>query len=143
MQLLSNLAASGNDRPRVTVLYAAPSLDALQLVPELASAAAQSEKVGVSVWAESIGAYAGALSSLDGTVEARVKHGPASWLARPTARAIEVAGSTVPLHVGRISVQDIAALVPNSHDTLVLVCGPDGCVCTDQFCRYDCRPPWA
>lgn len=114
--------------PPVSILYAAPSLDALQLVPDLVHAAADTGKVHLSVWCEHIGAREGLLSSRDGDVEAYVKSVPGSWYARSPGMSLSVAGHTVPLHSGRIGIHDIGTLVPNTAGALVLVCGPDGYV---------------
>lgn len=126
-QLVSNLSTNA-DSPPVSILYAAPSLDALQLVPELVHAAADTGKVHLSVWCERIGAREGLLSSRDGAVEAHVKFVPGSWYARSPSMSLSVAGHTVPLRSGRISIHDLGTLAPNMADALVLVCGPDGYV---------------
>lgn len=142
-QLLSNLydgAVVLPHTPRVTVLYAAPSMDALQLVPDLARYQAMARGgVDVRVWVEKRpGQLAATLSGADGVptparLEAESERGTswAPWLRRagggPPARyEMHLGGECVPVHVGRVQAADVPA--HDATERLVVVCGPDGFV---------------
>ena len=132
-QLVSSVMRAGlRAPPRISVLYAAPSLDAMQLVPELAEAQRRGV-VDMYLWTEKVEAQArGRLSAADGRmVDAEVVPRPRrrAWSCGPgDVRTLRVGAEDIPLHTGRIGVQDISALVENARDALVLVCGPDGFV---------------
>lgn len=135
-QLLSNLLDAPLDGvPKVQVLYAAQSLDATCMLPELAAyQKAHPDKVSVRVWVEKAVGTAGMLSGLTEPVPATLapKETPKrGWLARPTVPTqytLTLGNSTLPVTVGRIQQEDVARFMPHSPDRLVLVCGPNGFV---------------
>ncbi|WFD33602.1 cytochrome-b5 reductase [Malassezia cuniculi] len=114
-QLVSNVFESDLPTlPHISIMYAAQSLDSVQLVPELVSVAQKTGKVDVSVWCERINPAQRRLPSLEGTVDADVKT-LSTW--RSTRQVLQVGGYDVPLYTGRIGVRDLGA-VENSPDSL-------------------------
>lgn len=117
----------------MTVLYAAPSLDTLALVPELASFQRAYPRVRVGVWVEHLAASHGTLSGLaPDPVPASVQPVASKrfwWSRPPTAYTLTLSsGAVLPLRQGRIAAADVAAWSAPTDDRLVLVCGPEGFV---------------
>lgn len=134
LQLLSNVfPQAAASAPKITVLYAAQSLDTLELVPELAAFQRTYPQVRVGLWVERIASMKGALAALDQpSVSAElvpVEKRRSWWSSPPTKFALTLAsGDVLPLSLGRIAAADLQTWSAPTEDRLVLVCGPDGFV---------------
>ena len=141
MQLLSNVLEGGpltDETPKLTVMYAAPTMDSLELVPELTTLAQQyPEHVSLGLWVEAppprlAGTLHGMLMPpVDTTVTAT--DAPRSlwqqiWTSRtPEHYSLTVREARVPVAVGRMAVADVATWIGRTGaDRLVFVCGPNG-----------------
>jgi len=140
-QLLSNVLDTRDPAtsPKLTVWYAATSLDALQAVPDMVRYMKQyPEQVQLRLWVERMPQHpqqADLCTATGVPVEAQVRRlDTATWLGRLWSRRpvheLVVDGVAVPVHSGRISFEDIQTRLAHSEvrRRLVLVCGPDGFV---------------
>ncbi|WFC94404.1 cytochrome-b5 reductase [Malassezia brasiliensis] len=133
VQLLSNAhAGDAPSVPRLTVLYAAQSLDTLEMVPELAALQRAHPNVRIGLWTERVAARHGTVAALDGPpvpAELRAERRAWWWPASPTHFQLHLgSGDVLPLTLGRINADDLRAWSAPAVDRLVLVCGPDGFV---------------
>ena len=140
-QLLSNVLDTRDPAtsPKLTVWYAATSLDALQAVPDMVRYMKQyPEQVQLRLWVERMPQHpqqADLCTATGVPVDAQVRRlDTATWLGRLWSRRpvheLVVDGVAVPVHSGRISFEDIQTRLTHSEvrRRLVLVCGPDGFV---------------
>lgn len=133
VQLLSNAyAAAAGPVPRITVLYAAQSLDTLEMVPELAAFQREHPSVRVGLWVERLAAHHGTVAALEGPpvpAEVHAERRTRWWPTSPTHYQLRLAsGDVLPLALGRIEAADLRTWSAPDADRLVLVCGPDGFV---------------
>ena len=119
--------------PKITVLYAAQSLDSLQCVPELGRYQTEFAEVKVGIWVENMSSRQGYLSDRDSkpiAAELHPVHEPRWWWSSPpTQFSLTLAdGTSMPLALGRMQSTDLQKWIAQSKDQLLLVCGPDGFV---------------
>lgn len=135
-QLLSNVLDTRPSKPpKLTVWYAAPTMDALQVMPELvAYAKAFPNYVSLRVFVERMPPKTqGVLFAADGgQLPVTVETVPRSWwqwLKRPSFELVVDDHMHIPLHHGRITQDDVQKhLAPAAVQRIILVCGPDGFV---------------
>lgn len=140
-QLLSNVLDTRDPTtiPKLTVWYAAPSMDALQAVPDMVHYMKQyPEHVSLRLWVEHLPQHSqqAALCTAAGTpIDAQIRRvKTTTWLGRLWPRRpmheLIVDGVSIPVHSGRICIEDIQTRLAHSEAwrRLVLVCGPDGFV---------------
>lgn len=136
LQLLSNVYSHPSpDAPKIKVLYAAQSLDSLEMVPDLASFAhAHPQQVSLGVWVERLGGERGMLGGVEPTpATVRPLAQKTGWFAKPAAPKrylLSVGERDIPLSHGRLAPADLVEWTTPGDDgeRLVLVCGPDGFV---------------
>lgn len=142
-QLLSNVLDNkplAPNTPEISVIYAAPSMDALQLVPELSDYQRRHpDRVSVHVFVEDIPPrMAATLSNRQGEEVPASLHSPVEprrrlfpWLSTPSRESwtLSMPSYSIPLTLGRVDVCDVAVCSPDPHiRRLFLVCGPEGFV---------------
>lgn len=140
-QLLSNVLDTRDSTaiPMLTVWYAAPSMDALQAVPDMVRYMKQyPDRVSLRLWVERMPQHSKQATLCTATgvpIDAEIRRvDTTTWLGalwpRRPAYELVVDGIGVPVHSGRISLEDIQTRLAHSEAwrRLVLVCGPDGFV---------------
>lgn len=142
-QLLSNVLDNtplAPNTPQISVLYAVPTMDALQLVPELLQYRQRHpDRVSLHVFVETMPPRASAtLSNRQGEevpASLLLPQTPSrrlfSWRSTPTRQScmLMMSSDSVPLTSGRIDASDVASWSPDPRvRRLFLVCGPDGFV---------------
>lgn len=142
-QLLSNVFDSGAitpTTPRIAVLYAAPTMDSLQLIPELSRYQQQfPSHVSVRAFVERMPLleHASVTSAQGEAVPASLaprmsftERLTSLCLGRRKQWDLVMVPSTIAVMQGRIEADDLASYLPQPyHRRLVLVCGPEGFVC--------------
>lgn len=138
-QLLSNVydKAPLPATPKISVLYAARSMDDLLLIPELAEYQKKYPgKVKLHIWTESEpSSLHGALYDHEGQpydAQLRVlshRKGWLPWHRRPSMYQLLVEGQSLPLYIGRPTQAQLQFWSPQKlGERMVLVCGPEGFV---------------